>query len=221
MSDITIVHLTEGKFVVSTEILAAGFGVSHQAVLKLLQRHDQQFQALGGYGFEVRNQTEQKQHVSVPKRPVRFAYLNRQQATFLGLLTRNTPRAVQFKVAVAKRFQDLERRQGTAQLSTVVRGALVSQRRKLICPDPPGRPSFQSRDMVQAAGHLATRELTRGEKSSYGRMLSEVGKVVNFYRVGVGKPLTYSTERHWTTAFQVFVCYLDDLVQRQMLAPVP
>lgn len=73
MSDITIVHLTEGNHVISSEVYARGMEVTHQSVLKLIEKHKKTLESVGGpVGFEIQVAKREQFGGSA----TRFAWLN-------------------------------------------------------------------------------------------------------------------------------------------------
>jgi len=82
--------------VVSSEVLAKGFGVTHQAISKLLKKYEDRFNSTKKVGFEIR--------ASAKGQTVRYFNLNEEQAAFLGSLLRNTDRVVEFKARLTSEF---------------------------------------------------------------------------------------------------------------------
>ncbi len=49
-----LVRIDGREPVVSSEVLAKGFEVTHQAVLKLIEKYSERFQTLRTFGFQIR-----------------------------------------------------------------------------------------------------------------------------------------------------------------------
>lgn len=90
-----LVCVVSGEPVVSTEILADGFGVTHQAVLKLVEKYQKDFQEIKTFGFEIQKSGG---------RNTKFFNLTEEQAAFLGTLLRNNEKTVSFKRKLTKEF---------------------------------------------------------------------------------------------------------------------
>ena len=90
-----LVRIDGREPVVSSEVLAKGFEVTHQAVLKLIEKYSERFQTLRTFGFQIRKSGG---------RDVRFVLFNEEQTAFLGSLLRNTDRVVEFKARLTSEF---------------------------------------------------------------------------------------------------------------------
>jgi len=83
----------------STEVIAAGMGQQHRAVMQLLRRHIAALERFGRVQFEVasfatRGGAQQRE----------IARLNERQAMLLITMMRNTDRVVDFKVSLVAEF---------------------------------------------------------------------------------------------------------------------
>lgn len=96
-----LIRIQKGEPVVSTEILAEGFGVTHQAVLKLIKKYDGHFQDIRKVGFEIR--------ASGKNQTIKFFHLDEEQTAFLGTLLKNTSQVVAFKRRLTKEFFRMRR----------------------------------------------------------------------------------------------------------------
>ena len=94
--------------------IAEQCGITHQAVLKLIDSHLSSIEgAFGPIGFEIRKGAP-LEHGGFAK-ATRTAYLTEQQATFLITMFRNTQVVVDFKLALTKAFFTLrDRRENVA-----------------------------------------------------------------------------------------------------------
>lgn len=87
--------------VVSSLEIAEQLGVEHASTLKVIKEHLPKFELFGRVGFEIEpfetNGGTQKRTVF---------YLNESQAIFLGTLSRNSEKVVQFKAVLTKAFDE-------------------------------------------------------------------------------------------------------------------
>lgn len=86
----------DGEPRASSEIVARGVEQQHASVIKLIRRHQADFEAFGEVRFEIRLNRQGS--------PTEFAMLNEQQATLLLAFMRNSPKVIEFKIALVKEF---------------------------------------------------------------------------------------------------------------------
>ena len=86
----------EGEARASSEIIANGVGQGHRGLMQLIRNHINDFEQFGKVQFDVR--------LNRRGSPTEFAMLNEPQATLLMTFLRNSPKVVQFKVAIVKEF---------------------------------------------------------------------------------------------------------------------
>lgn len=84
-----------GEPVVSTEILAEGFGLAHKNILALVRKYQIEFSEFGTLTFETRRSKGA---------PVTFSLLTEEQAAFLITLLRASPKIIPFKIKLTKEF---------------------------------------------------------------------------------------------------------------------
>lgn len=89
----TIERSDSGSLVVTSQTIAEGAGVTHQAVLKLIDQHVERFDHIG---FEIRPGYNNSK--------VRVALLTEKQATVLMMLMKNTDKVLDFKFALNEAF---------------------------------------------------------------------------------------------------------------------
>lgn len=90
----------DGEARSSSEIIAKGVGIQHKNMLGLIRRYVIDFEQFGPLAFQTRL-------AKTPQgggRPVEFAMLNEHQATLLLTFMRNSPKVVEFKIALVKEF---------------------------------------------------------------------------------------------------------------------
>lgn len=90
----------EGEARASSELIARGVGVQHKNMLALIRRYLTDLSGFGPLAFETRL-------AKTPQgggRPVEFAMLNERQATLLLAFMRNSPKVIEFKIALVKEF---------------------------------------------------------------------------------------------------------------------
>lgn len=97
-----LVTAVDGEARASTEVIARGVEQQHASVLKLVRRHQAQFEAFGPLGFQIRKGTALRQGGFA--RSTEYALLNEHQAGLLIAFMRNTPRVIEFKVALIREF---------------------------------------------------------------------------------------------------------------------
>ncbi|RQR87739.1 MULTISPECIES: Rha family transcriptional regulator [unclassified Burkholderia] len=101
----------EGEVRASSEVIARGVEQQHKSVIQLIRNHRSDFEQLGAIAFEMRNPARQG------GRPTEYAMLNEHQATLLIAFMRNSPKVIEFKIALVKEFfrmrDELGRREQT------------------------------------------------------------------------------------------------------------
>ena len=103
----TAISLTEksGVPTVDSTVIAERCGITHQAVLKMIEEHQDLIEKTFGHlGFEIRDEIRLGKAGSKSTYPVRVAFLTEQQSTFLITLFRNTEVVVEFKLALTQAF---------------------------------------------------------------------------------------------------------------------
>ncbi|WP_019573356.1 Rha family transcriptional regulator [Curvibacter lanceolatus] len=94
-----LVTAFEGEARASSETIARGIGIQHKNVLALLRRHQSDFDAFGRVAFETRTFETRG-----GKQQREFALLNEHQAGLLIAFMRNSPKVIEFKVALIREF---------------------------------------------------------------------------------------------------------------------
>jgi phage regulator Rha-like protein len=95
-----LVLAIEGEARASSEIIARGVGAQHASVIKLIRKHQADFEALGHVDFKSEVVSRRQGGGSLRE----FAMLNEQQATLLLAFMRNSKKVVEFKIALVKEF---------------------------------------------------------------------------------------------------------------------
>ena len=94
-----LVTTIDGEARASTEVLARGVGIRHKNVLELVRKHALSMECFGRVAFETRTFATrggpQQREVGM---------LNEHQAALLLAFMRNTPRVIEFKVALIAEF---------------------------------------------------------------------------------------------------------------------
>jgi len=83
-----LVEIKGKKLLASTLVIAKGVEIEHRAVIQLVNKYKSRLEKNGLMTFEMRKSAG---------RPVRFAWLNERQATFLITLMKNSDTVVDFK----------------------------------------------------------------------------------------------------------------------------
>jgi phage regulator Rha-like protein len=86
----------DGEPRASSETIARGVAQQHASVIKMIRRYQADFDAFGEVRFEIR--------LNRSGSPTEFAMLNEQQATLLLAFMRNSPKVIEFKIALVKEF---------------------------------------------------------------------------------------------------------------------
>lgn len=105
-----LVHVHHLEPMTTSEVIAEGVDMDHASVIKLIRKYVGELQNFGEVAFEMR--------LNAQGRPTEFAWLNEQQSTFLITLMRNTPRVVEFKIALVKAFFALRDQLRAQQVET-------------------------------------------------------------------------------------------------------
>ena len=100
MNNTSLVLLQNNQLVTTSEIIAQSIKVQHKNTLDLIKRYTCELEQLGSLAF----QTRVKRIDQRGGEKTTYALLNEQQATFLISLSRNTPKVVEFKLALTKAF---------------------------------------------------------------------------------------------------------------------
>lgn len=102
MSDLVIIE--EDKACTTSLTIADGTGNEHRVVLQLISRHKKRIEHFGKISFSSAPQMRNPDNKGLGGRPVRVAMLNEAQATLVMTMMRNTPRVLDFKVALVEAF---------------------------------------------------------------------------------------------------------------------
>lgn len=100
----SLVLAVDGEPRASTEVIARGVEQQHASIIKLVRRHLADFESFGPIRFEIRLANTRQGG----GRPIEFAMLNEQQGTLLLAFMRNTPKVIEFKIALVKEFYRMQ-----------------------------------------------------------------------------------------------------------------
>lgn len=99
----------DGEARASSEIIANGVGQGHRGLMQLIRSYLDSFEEFGKVQFEMR--------LNRRGSPTEYAMLNEHQATLLITFMRNSPKVIDFKIALVKEFfrmrDELGRREQT------------------------------------------------------------------------------------------------------------
>jgi len=98
---VNLVEQKGNKIVSSTLIIAKGVNLEHRAVISLINKYKNDLNEFGIMTFEMSKLRQ--------GRPVKFAWLNEEQATFLITLMKNSKIVVSFKKQLTKEFFKLRK----------------------------------------------------------------------------------------------------------------
>lgn len=119
MNDLVIIE--EDKACTTSLTIADGTNNKHRAVLQLIKTHQKSLSEFGGVTFEMRPfETGGGTQVR------RVALLNEGQATLLMTLLKNSPRVVDFKVALVKAFFSARDLLMTGQMGLMQKHAILT-----------------------------------------------------------------------------------------------
>jgi phage regulator Rha-like protein len=134
-------------------MIARGVEQQHASVIKLIRKHRDDFEAFGLLRFEIRPRRA-GQHGGGD---VEFAMLNEQQATLLLAFMRNSPKIIEFKIALVKEFFRMRDELGRREQS------LWQQMQALIAKEVESkvRASFGSHLMLERKREIPTLDAER------------------------------------------------------------
>lgn len=140
----------EGEARASSEIIAHGVGLPHHSVMTTIRRHKADFESFGKVELEVR--------LNRRGSPTEFAMLNEHQATLLLAFMRNSPKVIEFKIALVKEFFRMRDELGRREQS------LWQQMQALIAKEVESkvRASFGSHLMLQRKREIPEFDAERG-----------------------------------------------------------
>lgn len=98
----------DGTPTTTTEIIAAGTGLQHASVIKLIRTNLADFEEFGPLGFEIRKGAALPQGGFA--KATEYAVLNREHAMFAMTLFRNNAVVIEFKKALIRAFTEMEKR---------------------------------------------------------------------------------------------------------------
>lgn len=103
-----VITMMDNEPRVGSKMLAEGFGIAHPPVQKLIQKYRADFEDMGKV-VEVRDRAKRdksflKNDLLVAGKESVEYFLNEQQSSFFGTLTRNSEISVQFKKRLVKEF---------------------------------------------------------------------------------------------------------------------
>lgn len=148
-----LVTAIDGEARASTEVIAYGLGQNHSSVIKLVRRYLIQFKRFGHVDFKS-EMVKRKQGGGAKRE---FAMLNEHQAALLISFMRNSPKVVEFKVALIEEFfrmrEELQYREKS----------LWAQLQALVAKDEESkvRASFGSRLMLERKRQIPILETER------------------------------------------------------------
>lgn len=100
----TLIVISNNEPTISSKAVAEQLGVTHEATLKLIKKHQSKIELFGRVGFEILP-LETKGGVQ----ETTICYLNENQAIFVGTLSKNTERAVQYKAVLTQAFSNYKK----------------------------------------------------------------------------------------------------------------
>lgn len=119
----------EGVQVVDSRLIAKELGIQHQNFMATLKEYQSDVES---FGHQVLFQTEVGKRKQGGGNPQVFAYLNEDQALFMGTLSKNSPAVVEFKRKLVASFSQARHAVGEAshtaeQIRLLVQEAVRNQ----------------------------------------------------------------------------------------------
>lgn len=113
-----LIEIVNEEPVAGTYLISKGFGVTHQAVKKIILKYKERFERVGerslgeqievsNAGFEIRHKNEKKRQKRGQK-DTQFL-INKTQFMFLGTLLKNTDQVLEFKEKLIKAFEKMQK----------------------------------------------------------------------------------------------------------------
>lgn len=99
-----LLQLTEkgGEFFIDSRIVSEGLGIQHKNLIATVSKYISNIESHFG---QVAFETETVQNTAGAVNQVKFCLLSEAQALFIGTLSRNTEKVIEFKALVVKSFQ--------------------------------------------------------------------------------------------------------------------
>ncbi|WP_020597510.1 Rha family transcriptional regulator [Spirosoma panaciterrae] len=135
------VHVSGETLTVSSLDFAAGLGIHHKNLLSTIRTHQQAIESeFGRVAFETRKieekdsafQTRNPGEEKRSTKPFTIAHLTEDQALFIGTLSRNSRRVVEFKATLVRSFSEARRLLREAAPITSVPSELFEQQEQRI-----------------------------------------------------------------------------------------
>lgn len=124
MSDLVIIE--ENKACTTSLAIADGTNNEHRVVLQLISRHKKRIEYFGKLSFNSAPQMRIPDNKGLGGRPLRVAVLNEAQATLVMTMMRNTPRVLDFKVALVEAFFKARDLLMTGQMGLLQKHAILT-----------------------------------------------------------------------------------------------
>ncbi len=97
----SILTIKNSQPTISSEIIANELGILHKATLQLIRKHQSKIELFGRVEFEMR-----PLETNGGVQETTICYLNENQAIFVGTLSKNTEKAVQYKAVLTQAFSN-------------------------------------------------------------------------------------------------------------------
>lgn len=121
-----IVTIESNEAFTNSLIIAENTGIQHKNVLELIHKHKKRFQNFGLVKYSSAFQTRNSKNQGLGGRPTRVAMLNEAQATLLMTMMRNTPKVLDFKVALVDAFFKARDLMMTSQMGLLQKHAILT-----------------------------------------------------------------------------------------------
>jgi phage regulator Rha-like protein len=148
----------EGVQVVDSRLIATELGIDHNNFMANLKEHQIVVESFGSLLFE----TEVRKR-NVGATTAKFAYLNEDQALFMGTLSKNSPAVVEFKRKLVASFSQARQTLGEASHTAEQIRLLVQEQVRKQLPNLPDFEALINNEMI--AFHLKrAAELTEANR---------------------------------------------------------
>lgn len=100
------VHVLDSVQVVDSRLIAKELGIAHHNFMATLKEYQQ---IVESFGHQLTFETEVGKRRQGGGNPQKYCYLNEDQCLFLGTLSKNTPKVVEFKRKLVATFSQARR----------------------------------------------------------------------------------------------------------------
>lgn len=142
----------DNQKLVDSRIIAKALGVEHASTYRLITKYRKNLEVDGHLRFEI----ETVKNSAGASNKVKYTLLNEQQALFIGTLSSNTEKAVEFKQALSRAYQSIKNQLPSYQIDDKVQRATrwIEEQKEYIALDAKAKenaPKVEFYDKVAEA----------------------------------------------------------------------